>query len=319
MESTLFWIGCGLGAYGVVLRKIFQRERWIQNQALITLLHLLFTVSVGALIGFVYSASTDLQGPSPEWPLLGAGVGLVWGITQALWGRSKSGNGTRLLTSDLEWIETSFSAILLASVIMYAILQAFKIPSGSMQNTLLEGDHLFVNKFIYGIRIPFTEKRILRIRPIRHGDVIVFEAPLSAMVSAREKERRVRKDFIKRAVGLPGDTIEIKNKRLYVNGVLDTNPFPVYKDLSTYPAAKLRLGAEQYQRLWESGGFATLMRPQIGDNFGPIQVPAGHYFVMGDNRDGSFDGRFWGPLPERLLKGRAWVVYWPLRRIKVIR
>lgn len=217
MESTLFWIGCGLGAYGVVLRKIFQRERWIQNQALITLLHLLFTVSVGALIGFVYSASTDLQGPSPEWPLLGAGVGLVWGITQALWGRSKSGNGTRLLTSDLEWIETSFSAILLASVIMYAILQAFKIPSGSMQNTLLEGDHLFVNKFIYGIRIPFTEKRILRIRPIRHGDVIVFEAPLSAMVSARERSGV----FEKISLSAPSGFLAIRS-RSRINAFMST-------------------------------------------------------------------------------------------------
>ncbi len=318
MESTLFWIGCGLGAYGVILRQIFKQDRWIQQKAVPVLLHILFSAAVGALVGFVFSASTDLHGPSPRWPVAGALIGLAWGIAQLVWKKSEPDGNTTLLAGDLEWVETSFSAILLASVIMYAVLQAFKIPSGSMEDTLLIGDHLFVNKFIYGIRIPFTDKRVFKLRDVKRGEVVVFEAPASAIVSREERERGVKKDFIKRAVGLAGDTIEVKNKHVYVNGVLDEDPFPVYKDRNTYPAARLGLATGEYQKLWGSGRFVELQRGQIGDNFGPIKVPANSYFVMGDNRDGSFDSRFWGPLPNRLLKGKAWIVYWPLGRVKVI-
>ena len=318
MESTLFWIGCGLGAYGVVLRQIFKRDRWIQKKIVPVFLHLLFMTSVGAVIGFVFSASTDLYGPTPRWPLFGALVALLWGAAQLLWNKSETKASTDLLSGDLEWVETSFSAIILASVIMYAVLQAFKIPSGSMEDTLLIGDHLFVNKFIYGIRVPFTDHRVFKIRDVHRGDVIVFEAPMNAIVSRSERERGVKKDFIKRAIGLAGDSIEVKNKHLYVNGVLQQEQFPVFKDRFTYPAARLGLSATDYQTLWESGRFAELQRMQIGDNFGPIHVPSDCYFVMGDNRDGSFDSRFWGPLPNRLLKGKAWIVYWPPGRMKVI-
>jgi signal peptidase I len=303
----------------VVLRQIFKRDAWIRKRFLSVLLHLLFMGAVGALVGFVFSASTDLHGPTPRWPMVGGAAGLIWGVVQLLWTKSKKDGSLTLLTDDLEWVETSFSAILLASVIMYAVLQAFKIPSGSMEDTLLIGDHLFVNKFIYGIRVPFTDKRVLRLRDVRRGDVVVFEAPPDAIISSDERERRVKKDFIKRAVAISGDKVEIHNKQLYVNGLPQQNPFPVFKDRFIYPAAVLGLTSEDYQRLWSSGGFADRRREQIGDNFGPIVVPPKCYFVMGDNRDGSFDSRFWGPMPNRLLKGKAWIVYWPLNRLKVIK
>src|SRR6185295_9793655 len=120
---------------------------------------------------------------------------------------------SQLLADDLELVETSFSAVLLAAAIMYAVIQAFKIPSSSMEDTLHIGDHLFVNKFIYGVRIPFSEKRILKWKGVQRGDVVVFQCPPTAL-NDEERTNNVHKDFIKRAIGLPGDEIRIKDKRL---------------------------------------------------------------------------------------------------------
>lgn len=318
METTLFWIGCGLGVYAYALRRLFQKTL-LERRSLMVFLHLLFMSVVGALLGFVISASTDLHGPSPRWSIIGAVIGFVVGVHQFMWDRKNKEAIGKLISIDLEWVETSFSALILASIIMYSVMQAFKIPSSSMEDTLLVGDHLFVNKFIYGVRIPFTDRRVFKLREVQRRDVVVFEAPMNAIVSPDERARNVRKDFIKRAIGLSGDTIEIRNKRLYVNGVLQDEPFVSIKDRRVYPAEPLGISPADYQRLWESGRFSELRRDQIGDNFGPLKVPEGYYFVMGDNRDNSFDSRFWGPLPNRLLKGKAWLVYWPPRRIKLIK
>lgn len=316
METTLFWIGCGLGAYAFVLRQIFKKDEWVDNKILSTVLHVLFMAGVGALIGFVMSASVDLHGPTPRWPVTLGVVGILWGLFQSMQKSSPKEGPFQLLAGDLELVETSFSAVLLAAVIMYAVIQAFKIPSGSMEDTLHIGDHLFVNKFIYGIRIPWTERRVLKWRDVQHGDVVVFECPPTAL-SEDERAHNVHKDFIKRAVGLPGDEVRVKNKRLYINGLLQTEPYAVYKDPMLIPDTRREGSSAEFQRAWESGELAS--HSFVRDNFGPIKVPPGSYFVMGDNRDGSFDARFWGPLPNRLLKGKAWFVYWPLRRIKVIR
>ncbi len=318
METTLFWIGCGLGGYAFVLRQIFKSENLLNRRALTAFLHILFLSGVGALIGFVFSASMDLQGPTPQLPIIGSAIGLIWAVVQVFRGRSGAEPVSELLAGDLEWVETSFSAILLAAVIMYCVLQAFKIPSGSMEDTLLIKDHLFVNKFIYGIRIPYTDKRILKLRDVKRGDVVVFEAPESAILAPDERRNHVHKDFIKRAIGLPGDQIEVKSKHVYVNGKATDEPYAVFKDVYTWPAA-LKMDKAAYQEAWESGELALHRREEIGDNFGPITVPANCYFVMGDNRDQSFDGRFWGPLPNHLLKGKAWIVYWPFSRMKIIR
>jgi signal peptidase I len=318
METTLFWIGCGLGGYALALREIFKRDQWVTRKALVVLLHLLFTAGVGALAGFVFSASTELHGPTARWPIICASAGFLYGLYQLLSEGRTTDGATGLLAADLEWVETSFSAILLAAVIMYAVIQAFKIPSGSMEDTLHVGDHLFVNKFIYGVRVPFTEKRVLTWRDVRHKEVVVFEAPSTAIVSREEREQGVHKDFIKRAIGLPGDVIQIKDKKVFVNGVAQREPYAIYRDPSVWPSALKKVSPADFQRLWESGELSQRRREEIGDNFGPVKVPEGMYFVMGDNRDGSFDSRFWGPLPNRLLKGKAWIVYWPFRRAKVI-
>ncbi|GAW66012.1 signal peptidase I [Geoanaerobacter pelophilus] len=175
-----------------------------------------------------------------------------------------------------EYAESIIIAVLLALVIRTFIVQAFKIPSGSMEDTLAIGDHLLVNKFIYGSKIPFTDSRILAIRDPRQGDVIVFQYPEDPS-----------KDFIKRVIGVPGDVVEVKNKRVYVNGKLYANPHEVHKESDTIPKE---------------------MNPR--DNKDPITVPANSYFVMGDNRDRSYDSRFWGVVTRDKIKGLAFIKYW---------
>ena len=175
-----------------------------------------------------------------------------------------------------EYAESILIAVLLAMVIRTFVVQAFKIPSGSMEDTLLIGDHLLVNKFIYGAKIPLTDTRILKIRDPRQGDVIVFEYPEDPS-----------KDFIKRVVGVPGDVVEVKDKRVFVNGKLYANPHEVHKESDTIPKE---------------------MNPR--DFKDPVKVPADSYFVMGDNRDRSYDSRFWGFVTKDKIKGLAFIKYW---------
>jgi len=175
-----------------------------------------------------------------------------------------------------EYAESIIIAIILALVIRTFVVQAFKIPSGSMEDTLAIGDHILVSKFIYGSKIPFTDKRILKIRDPKRGDVIVFEYPEDPS-----------KDFIKRVIGTPGDVIEEKDKKIYINNQLYVNPHEVHKEMEIVPR-------EQNPR----------------DNFGPVKVPEGSYFVMGDNRDRSYDSRFWGFVKNPKIKGLAFIKYW---------
>lgn len=175
-----------------------------------------------------------------------------------------------------EYAESIIIAILLAMVIRTFIVQAFKIPSGSMEDTLAIGDHLLVNKFIYGSKIPFTETRLLTIRDPRQGDVIVFEYPEDPS-----------KDFIKRVVGTPGDTVEVKDKRVYVNGKLYDSPYEVHKETETIPK---EANPRDFKAI--------------------VTVPANSYFVMGDNRDRSYDSRFWGFVSKDKIKGLAFIKYW---------
>ncbi|HEX9022397.1 MAG TPA: signal peptidase I [Geobacteraceae bacterium] len=175
-----------------------------------------------------------------------------------------------------EYAETLAWALFLAFLIRTFVVQAFVIPSGSMENTLLIGDRLLVNKFIYGIKVPFTDRRILKLRAPERGDVIVFEFPPDRS-----------KDFIKRVVGVPGDVVMIRNKQVHVNGIPYHDPHELHKDAEVLPAAR---------------------SPR--DNFGPVRVPAGDFFVMGDNRDRSYDSRFWGFVTYPEIVGRAFIIYW---------
>ena len=235
------------------------------------------------------------------------------------WIRKKTAGDrlTRLANEAIEWSDTGISAVFLAFIIMAFILQAFKIPSGSMQPTLLIGDHLFVNKFVYGTQVPFTLKKLWNFKDVKRSDVVVFLCPPNAL-SEEDRKHDVKKDFIKRAIGLPGDVIEVRNKVLHVNGVKVDDPQAHFGQPFIFPRLNLWKTKEEYQRNWQNGEFVFLPTEAVRDNFGPVTVPEKSIFVLGDNRDGSFDSRFWGPLPAKYLKGRAWVVYWPIKRFKAI-
>jgi len=178
-----------------------------------------------------------------------------------------------------DWTEALIVAAVLALIIRTFVVQAFKIPSGSMEDTLLIGDHLLVNKFIYGTQLPFSDDPVLAIREPERGDIIVFEFP-----EDKDKSYFKRRDFIKRVIGLPGDVIEIRNKNVFVNGERYITPEAVYKD------GNLTAGPR--------------------DNMQPVTVPEDNYFVMGDNRDRSYDSRFWKFVDRSAIKGLAFIKYW---------
>lgn len=181
-----------------------------------------------------------------------------------------------------EWIESIVIAFILAMLIRTFLVQAFKIPTGSMRPTLLEGDLILVNKFIYGAKIPFTGLKLPAIRKPIRGDVIVFIYP---------EDRK--KDFIKRLIGTPGETLEIKNGTIYVNDkpLLD----PVFSQRYYY----------------NRGDFAGEGQKLV--------VPFDRFFVLGDNSASSKDSRYWGFVPGKNILGKAILIYWPLNRIRIIK
>jgi signal peptidase I len=181
-----------------------------------------------------------------------------------------------------EWVESICVAVILAFFVRTFVVQAFKIPSGSMEPNLLIGDHLLVNKFVFAPALTSFERRLLPIDPIRRGDIIVFKYP--------EDPTR---DFIKRVIGLPGDTIEMHNKKVYVNGKALDEPYAHF----IYPPDEGASGAPDTET-------ADLLR-----EFAPMTVPADNYFMMGDNRDNSQDSRYWGFMPRDYVKGKALFVY----------
>jgi len=181
-----------------------------------------------------------------------------------------------------EYFESIVIAVILALFIRTFVVQAFKIPTGSMENNLLIGDHLLVNKFIFAPTATRIERALLPIGTIRRGDVIVFKYP-------EEPER----DFIKRVIGLPGESIELREKKVYVNGKALNEP---YVHFLTPAAGEAELD--------------DVTSYDVRERYGPVTVPANRYFVMGDNRDNSQDSRYWGFLPRDYIKGQALFIYW---------
>jgi signal peptidase I len=181
-----------------------------------------------------------------------------------------------------EYFESIAIAVILALFIRTFVVQAFKIPTGSMENNLLIGDHLLVNKFAFGPTASSIERALLPVKTVKRRDVIVFKFP-------EDPER----DFIKRVIGLPGETVELKEKKIYIDGKPLDEPYVHFLEPP-------RSGAE----------FGEVTSADVRERYGPVTVPPNQYFVMGDNRDNSQDSRYWGFLPREYIKGKALVIYW---------
>jgi signal peptidase I len=178
-----------------------------------------------------------------------------------------------------EYFESIVIAVILALFVRTWVFQAFKIPTGSMENNLLIGDHLLVNKFVFAPTATPLERAVLPMATIRRGDIVVFKYP-------EDPER----DFIKRVIGLPGETLEVRRKVVYINGQ------PLDEKYVHFLQPASRVG--------------EITSYDVRENYGPVTVPPGHYFMMGDNRDNSQDSRYWGFLPAAYVKGKALFVYW---------
>lgn len=180
--------------------------------------------------------------------------------------------------SALRYLRLLLVAIVLALVIKVSLLEAYRIPSESMRNTLQVGDFLLANKFVYGSEVPLTGLHLPSLREPRVGDVIVFHHPDDS-----------DKIFIKRIVAVGGQTVTIENKQVFVDGIaLIEERYVVHTDPYVFPRDP--------------------MQPR--DNFGPMRVPPSHYFVMGDNRDNSSDSRYWGTVSRDLIVGQAFLIHW---------
>jgi len=178
-----------------------------------------------------------------------------------------------------EYAESIVIAVILALFVRTWVVQAFKIPTGSMENNLLIGDHLLVNKFVFSPAATSIERVLLPVRNIRRGEIVVFKYP-------DEPDR----DFIKRVIGLPGETVELKAKKVYIDGHPLDEPYVHFLE----PASDSQ----------------EITQFDVRERYGPVRVPEGQYFVMGDNRDNSQDSRYWGFLPRDYVKGRALMIYW---------
>jgi signal peptidase I len=199
----------------------------------------------------------------------------------------------------LDWFKSIALALVVWMFLRVFVIEAFTIPSGSMKNTLLVGDFLFVNKFLYGAEVPLLHKRLPMVREPKHGDILVFDS-----VEPTEGNMKI----VKRCIGVPGDTIAMRQGVVYRNGVALTEPYAVNGD----PLNGMDMVSRARMREWQVAHFAgpvpVRYAPDLHD-WGPVIVPPDSLFVMGDNRDDSYDGRYWGFLPRRNVRGTPLLVY----------
>ncbi|MEO5328055.1 MAG: signal peptidase I [Magnetococcus sp. THC-1_WYH] len=254
----------------------------------------MFMVSGVYILGSYTTSGDGVEEPALHWEPMVAVALLVVGLLFFWKGRSFLQKESLVV----EYYEAIVLAVGIALLVRTFVVEPFKIPSGSMIPTLLVGDYLFVSKFTYGHRIPFTRERLFMGDGPNRGDIAVFEYP-----------RDPSKDYIKRIVGLPGDRIVYQDKRLYIN-----NKPVEYETVGDYVYLNERgseVDSSQFIEKMENNPHSILVRPfSFSDQITDEVVPPGHYFVMGDNRDNSNDSRFWGFVPAYRLVGRALAIFW---------
>jgi len=354
MEEKLFWIGILMGIH-LLLSHIFKdKGKFRADSTFARSWHSFFCAVSGFIIMVLIAVSLDNRRGDTSTTILFSAKEIYYGLFGALAGavyswinwknkdktlkdpkakekenkdkdkKTEKENPEKVekrkllapIITDMEWSETVFSAVILASFVMYFFVQAFKIPSGSMENTFLIGDHLFVNKIVYGLRIPYTDFKPVKLFKVKRGDIVIFRFPTDDPNEFQCGGQQYGRDFIKRVVGLPGETIQIKDGLVYINGQLqEPGGYEIYSDQQRYPSGTSQLKQEELQKLWVERKLGRMYSDFVRDNFGPVTVPKGYYFVMGDNRDRSCDSRYWGPVPESRIKGKAWFTYWPPTRI----
>ncbi len=192
-------------------------------------------------------------------------------------------------------IKSWVMVIAIVMLIRATIVEGMMIPTGSMEKTILIGDAILFNRFIYGIKIPYTTKTLIPGRMPKPGEIVAFKSPLE------------NKNIVKRCIASEGDTVEIINRIVYLNGKAVSEPYVQHTDSIIYQGVEWN---EAIQELWQKGELYKYLAPQlVMDNFGPVVIPEDHIFAMGDNRENSFDTRHWGPLHKKYLLGKPLVTY----------
>lgn len=222
-------------------------------------------------------------------------TGLIWLLDSLFWRKKRLAGSADPIV--VEYSKSFFPVILAVFLIRSFVVEPFKIPSGSMMPTLLAGDFILVNKFTYGLRVPILNHTFVDVSKPERGDVVVFHYPPNPSI-----------DYIKRVVGLPGDKIAYRNKQLFING--EPVALSLVGDYQYVGSGLNMVIARHYQEKLGAVNHDVLIEDNSPSIDGETEVPAGHYFAMGDNRDNSKDSRSWGFVPDENLVGKAFLIWW---------